>query len=51
LFGDKIQKAFAELGVLDFADADIDAAMAEDEKIAEDLDVRMAHITETIATT
>ena len=41
----KIQKAFADMGVLGFADADIDAAMAEDEQAAEELDkLRMAHI-------
>jgi len=45
LWGDKIQKAFADMGVLGFADADIDAAMAEDEEAAEALDKqRMAHI-------
>jgi hypothetical protein len=49
LFGHKIQKAFADMGVLDFADADIDAAMADDEKIAEDIDGRMTHIRATIA--
>ena len=30
LWGDKVQQAFADMGVLTFADADIDAAMAED---------------------
>jgi hypothetical protein len=50
LFGDKIQKAFADMGVLGFADADIDAAMAEDEAAAEELDkLRMSHITEVAA--
>ena len=45
LWGDKIQKAFADMGVLGFADADIDAAMAEDEEAAVELDqLRMAHI-------
>ena len=45
LWGDKIQKAFADMGVLGFADADIDAAMAEDEQAAEELDeLRMAHV-------
>jgi hypothetical protein len=49
LFGDKIQKAFAEMGVLSFADADIDAAMAEDEHIAEEIDERLAHVEATAA--
>jgi hypothetical protein len=45
LWGDKIQKAFADMGVLAWADADIDAAMAEDEQAAEDLDkLRLSHI-------
>ena len=45
LWGDKIQKAFADMGVLGFAEADIDAAMAEDEEAAAELDrARMAHI-------
>ena len=30
--------AFADMGVLGFADADIDAAMAKDEQVAEELD-------------
>ena len=38
LWGDKIQKAFADMGVLAFADSDIDEAMAEDEAVAEQLD-------------
>ena len=45
LWGAKIQKAFADMGVIGFADADIDAEMAEDEKAAEELDkLRMSHI-------
>ena len=51
LWGDKIQKAFADMGVLGFADSDIDAAMAEDEEAAEALDQeRMAHIRQVAAT-
>jgi hypothetical protein len=45
LWGDKIQKAFADIGVLGWADTDIDAAMQEDEEAAEALDkARMEHI-------
>ena len=45
LWGDKIQKAFADMGVLGFADSDIDAAMADDESVAEQLDAeRLAHV-------
>lgn len=44
LWGQKVQGAFADMGVLAFADADIDAAMAEDEAAADELDARMAHV-------
>jgi hypothetical protein len=44
LWGDKVRQAFADMGVLAFADADIDAAMAEDEAAGDELDVRMAHV-------
>ncbi|HET6685021.1 MAG TPA: hypothetical protein VFH02_00700 [Jiangellaceae bacterium] len=39
-----MQKAFADMGVLAFADADIDAAMAEDEAAGDELDARMARV-------
>ncbi len=45
LWGPKIQKAFTDMGVIGFADADIDAAMAEDESMAEEMDARMGHVT------
>ena len=48
LWGPKIRKAFTDMGVIGFADADIDAAMAEDESVAEQIDaerdVRLQHI-------
>jgi hypothetical protein len=44
LWGNKVQQAFADMGVLSFADADIDAAMAEDEAAGDELDARMARV-------
>ena len=44
LWGPRITKAFAEMGVLGFADEDIDAEMANDESAAEDYDKRQAHV-------
>jgi hypothetical protein len=48
LWGPKLRTAFQEMGVIAWADADIDAEMASDEKAAEDLDeardVRLAHV-------
>ena len=38
LWGPKIQQAFDDMGVLGFADTDLEAAMKEDEEIAEQLD-------------
>jgi hypothetical protein len=38
LWGDKVQKAFSDMGVLDMADSDIGALMKADEDQAEALD-------------
>jgi hypothetical protein len=38
LWGEKIQKAYADMGVLDYAGADIDALMRDDERIADAID-------------
>ena len=40
LWGPKVQKAYADLGVLDAANTDLEALMADDERIAEDVDRR-----------
>jgi hypothetical protein len=40
LWGPKVQKAYADLGVLDAANTDLDALMADDERIAEEVDRR-----------
>ena len=45
LWGPRITKAFEDMGVLGFADSDLDAEMANDEAAAEALDQeRMAHL-------
>jgi para-aminobenzoate N-oxygenase AurF len=45
LWGDRIHKAFEDMGVMAFADTDIDAEMASDEAAAEEYDkTRMAHV-------
>jgi hypothetical protein len=53
LWGDKIRGAFTDMGVLAFADTDIDAEMAGDEAAAEEMDrerdIRLAHV-KTVAT-
>jgi hypothetical protein len=49
LWGPKIRQAFTDMGVIQFADMDIDAEMANDERAAEELDVRMAHVHDVAA--
>ncbi|HEY1829153.1 MAG TPA: ferritin-like domain-containing protein [Acidimicrobiales bacterium] len=48
LWGDKIRGAFTDMGVLAFADTDIDAEMAGDEAAAEEMDkerdIRLTHV-------
>lgn len=55
LWGDKIQKAYADMGVLDYASVDIDSIMRDDERIADAIDeekalrARADQVHETIA--
>jgi hypothetical protein len=45
LWGPKIRKAFEDMGVMGFADSDIDAEMASDEAAAEEFDQQhLAHV-------
>jgi hypothetical protein len=48
LWGPILRKGFEEMGVIGFAETDIDAEMAEDEKAAEEndaaRDARLAHV-------
>ena len=45
LWGDRVRGAFEQMGVMAFADTDIDKEMADDEAAAEDFDkARMAHV-------
>jgi hypothetical protein len=48
LWGERIRNAFEQMGILAFADTDIDKEMADDEAAAEELDkerdVRMEHV-------
>jgi hypothetical protein len=55
LWGERIQKAYADMGVLDYAAVDIDAMMRHDEDVAEAIDeekallARAGQVHETIA--
>ena len=41
LWGERIQKAFAEMGVMDYATIDVAEQLANDGKVAEDFDKKM----------
>jgi hypothetical protein len=51
LWGPRIQKAFTDMGVMDFAATDLDAVMAEDEKAADDIEAGRTEVDLTAAET
>jgi hypothetical protein len=51
LWGPRIRAAFTEMGVIGFADTDLDAEMANDEQAAEEFDeARLSHVREVAGT-
>jgi hypothetical protein len=44
LWGDKIRAAYAQMGILGFADVDLSEISSRDEQVAEDFDARLAEI-------
>src|ERR1051325_892686 len=49
LWGPKVQKAYAEMGVIDFSQIDPEEASLQDEAFADELDRRKAEVDATIA--
>lgn len=49
LWGPRIQKAYADMGILGFADCDLDALAQRDEDIAIELDRRKSDVAEVVA--
>jgi hypothetical protein len=49
LWGPKVQRAYAEMGVIDFQSIDPDEASAADERFADELDARKGEIEATIS--
>ena len=50
LFGDRVKRAFADMDVLGYADIDLDSVMADDERVAGQLDAaRQEQVEATIA--
>jgi len=48
LWGEKVQKGYADMGVLDYANTDVEALQQNDDTIARELDARRAHVRSTI---
>ena len=48
LWGPTVQKGYAQMGVLDYADVDVQALMDYDDKYAQDLDARKGEVKATI---
>jgi hypothetical protein len=49
LWGPRIRKAYADMGILGFADADVTGMELRDDEVARGLDARLAEIHETAA--
>jgi hypothetical protein len=49
LWGDKVQKAYADMGVLDYAGANLDGLMAADEATAEQIDAEKRLVDSRVA--
>jgi hypothetical protein len=47
LWGERVRKGYAEMGVLDYANTDVEAMQKNDDSIARELDARRAH-TQTV---
>jgi hypothetical protein len=44
LWGARVQRAFTDMGVMAFAETDLDAEMTHDERAAEEFDAQMTHV-------
>ena len=49
LWGETIRNGYAEMGILDYANADVQALQDSDETIAKDFDARRAYVDSVIA--
>ena len=49
LWGPKMRQTFADMGVIGYESTDLDAVMAEDESVAEEMDANRRNINEAIA--
>jgi hypothetical protein len=48
LWGEKVRKGYADMGVLDYANTDVEALQENDNNIAREFDARRAHVQSTI---
>jgi hypothetical protein len=47
LWGPRVRKAYADMGIMGFADADLECLGSQDEKVALDLEARLADVGRT----
>jgi hypothetical protein len=47
LWGPRVRKAYADMGILGFAEGDVEGMGLRDEVVAKELDARLAEITST----
>jgi hypothetical protein len=47
LWGPRVRKAYADMGILGFAEGDVEGMGRRDEEVARDLDGRLAEISRT----
>jgi hypothetical protein len=48
LWGPKIRKAYSEMGIIGFADADLDEISAYDERVGEEFDRRRREVDQVV---
>ena len=49
LWGEKVRRGYEQMGVLKFAEVDIEAVQQDDQKIAKEFDTRRKHVHSVIA--
>jgi hypothetical protein len=47
LWGPRVRKAYADMGIMGFADTDLDRLGSQDEQVARDLEARLADVRRT----
>jgi len=49
LWGEKVRRGYEQMGIMQFADVNIDAVQENDQQIAKEFDTRRRHVASVIA--